>query len=80
MSLFRSKATFPAQGRVAGGALGVLSIGADAAGVNKAYAHLAANLGHKQVKQEITTSFAGVALVLLILGGALSLRWFGRLV
>jgi Ca-activated chloride channel family protein len=52
----------------------------DAAGVNKAYAHLAAHLGRKQVKQEITTSFAGAALVLLILGGALSLRWFGRLV
>ncbi|HEY1591572.1 MAG TPA: VWA domain-containing protein [Solirubrobacteraceae bacterium] len=52
----------------------------DAAGVNEAYAHLAAHLGHKQVKQEITTSFAGVALALLVLGGALSLRWFGRLV
>ena len=52
----------------------------DAAGVNKAYAHLAANLGHKKVKQEITTSFAGAALALLILGGVLSLRWFGRLV
>jgi Ca-activated chloride channel family protein len=52
----------------------------DAAGVNQAYARLAAHLGHKQVKQEITTSFAGAALVLLILGGVLSLRWFGRLV
>ena len=53
---------------------------ADAAGVNEAYAHLAAHLGHKQVKQEITTSLAGGALVLLLIGGALSLRWFGRLV
>jgi Ca-activated chloride channel family protein len=53
---------------------------ADAAGVSAAYAHLAAHLGQKQVKQEITTSFAGGALVLLLLGGALSLRWFGRLV
>jgi Ca-activated chloride channel homolog len=52
----------------------------DTAGVNAAYAHLAAHLGHKQVKQEITTSLAGGALVLLLLGGALSLRWFGRLV
>jgi Ca-activated chloride channel family protein len=52
----------------------------DAAGVNDAYAHLAAHLGHKQVKQEITTSLAGGALVLLLIGGALSLRWFGRLV
>jgi Ca-activated chloride channel family protein len=52
----------------------------DAAGVSAAYAHLAARLGHKQVKQEITASFAGGALVLLLFGGALSLRWFGRLV
>ena len=51
----------------------------DAAGVNAAYAHLAAHLGRKQVKQEITTSLAGGALVLLLIGGALSLRWFGRL-
>ena len=48
--------------------------------MSAAYAHLAARLGHKQVKQEITASFAGGALVLLLLGGALSLRWFGRLV
>jgi Ca-activated chloride channel homolog len=52
----------------------------DAAGVSAAYAHLAARLGHKQVKQEITASFAGGGLVLLLLGSALSLRWFGRLV
>jgi Ca-activated chloride channel family protein len=52
----------------------------DAAGVNAAYAHLAAHLGQKQVKQEITTSFAGAALLLLLLGSALTLRWFGRLV
>ena len=52
----------------------------DAAGVSAVYAHLAAQLGHKQVKQEITASFAGGALVLLLLGSALSLRWFGRLV
>ena len=52
----------------------------DAAGVSAAYAHLAARLGHKQVKQEITASFAGGGLVLLLLGSAMSLRWFGRLV
>jgi Ca-activated chloride channel family protein len=52
----------------------------DAAGVSAAYQHLAARLGHKQVKQEITTSFVGGALVLLLLGGVLSLWWFGRLV
>lgn len=52
----------------------------DAAGVSAAYARLAARLGHKQVKQEITAGFAGVGLVLLLFGSALSLRWFGRLV
>lgn len=51
----------------------------DAAGVSAAYAHLVARLGHKQVKQEITAGVAGGGLVLLLLGGALSLLWFGRL-
>jgi Ca-activated chloride channel family protein len=51
----------------------------DAAGVSAAYTHLAARLGHKQVKQEITVSFAGWGLALLLVGGALSLLWFGRL-
>ncbi|MGO9791836.1 MAG: VWA domain-containing protein [Solirubrobacteraceae bacterium] len=51
----------------------------DSAGVDVAYTRLAARLGHKQVKQEITASFAGGGLVLLLLGSALSLRWFGRL-
>jgi Ca-activated chloride channel homolog len=53
---------------------------ADAAGVRAAYDHLAARLGKKQVKEEITASFAGVGLALLLLGSALTLLWFGRLV
>lgn len=53
---------------------------ANAAGVRAAYDHLAARLGKKQVKQEITASFAGLGLALLVLGSALTLRWFGRLV
>jgi len=53
---------------------------ADAGGLSTVYAHLAAQLGHKQVKREISASFAGGGLVLLLLGSALSLRWFGRLV
>ena len=53
---------------------------ADAAGVRAAYDHLAARLGNKQVKEEITASFAGLGLALLLLGSALTLRWFGRLV
>jgi Ca-activated chloride channel homolog len=53
---------------------------ANAAGVRAAYDHLAARLGQKQVKEEITASFAGVGLVLLLLGSGLTLLWFGRLV
>jgi Ca-activated chloride channel family protein len=52
----------------------------NAAGLSAVYAHLAAELGHKQVKREITTTFAGAGLVLLLVGSALSLGWFGRLV
>jgi Ca-activated chloride channel family protein len=44
------------------------------------YEHLAATLGHKQAKHEITASFAGGGLVLLLLGGVASLIWFGRLI
>jgi Ca-activated chloride channel homolog len=53
---------------------------ADTAGLSAVYAHLAAELGHKHVKHEITASFAGGGLVLLLLGSVMSLRWFGRLV
>ncbi len=52
----------------------------DTAGVRAAYQRLAARLGKKTVKEEITTSFAGIALALLALGSVLTLRWFGRLV
>jgi Ca-activated chloride channel family protein len=51
----------------------------DAAGLSSVYAHLAVELGHKHVKQEITASFAGGGLALLLLGSVLSLAWFGRL-
>jgi Ca-activated chloride channel homolog len=53
---------------------------ADAGGLSAVYAHLAAQLGHKHVRHEITASFAGAGLLLLLLGSAFSLRWFGRLV
>ena len=52
----------------------------DTSQLTAVYAHLAAQLGHKQVKHEITASFAGGGLVLLLLGSVLSLAWFGRLV
>jgi Ca-activated chloride channel family protein len=51
----------------------------DAAGVDAAYRHLAARLGHRRVTEQITQSFAGAGLVLLLIGGAMSLSWFGRL-
>ena len=52
----------------------------NAAGLSAVYTHLAAQLGRKHVKHEITASFAGGGLALLLLGSAMSLRWFGRLV
>jgi Ca-activated chloride channel family protein len=51
---------------------------ADAGHLSTVYAHLAALLGHKRVTEQITSTFAGAGLVLLLAGGALSLGWFGR--
>jgi Ca-activated chloride channel family protein len=51
-----------------------------AATVDAIYRRLATQLGHKQIKHEVSASFAGAGLVLLLLGGAMSLRWFGRLI
>ena len=52
---------------------------ADSADASAVYAHLAKQLGHKKVKDELTYGFAGGALALLLVGGGLSLFWFGRL-
>jgi Ca-activated chloride channel family protein len=52
----------------------------DAKGLNTVYKRLGAQLGHKKVKHEITASFAGGGLALLLIGSAASLAWFGRLV
>ncbi len=52
----------------------------DAGSLTAVYTHLAAQLGHKHVNHEITASFAGAGLVLLLFGSAMSLRWFGRLI
>ena len=51
----------------------------DAKGLDAVYQRLGAELGHKKVKHEMTASFAGGGLVLLLLGGVASLVWFGRL-
>jgi Ca-activated chloride channel family protein len=52
----------------------------DTKGLSAVYAHLVADLGRKHVKHEMTASVAGGALILLLIGSVLSLRWFGRLV
>jgi Ca-activated chloride channel homolog len=52
----------------------------DATGLDAIYQHLGAELGHKKVKHEMTASFAGGGLALLLLGGVASLAWFGRLI
>lgn len=51
----------------------------DSGGLSQVYEHLAAQLGRKHVKRAMTASFAGGGLLLLLVGSALSLRWFGRL-
>ena len=44
------------------------------------YANLGTRLSSKPIKREVTAAFAGGALVLILVGGALGLRWFGRLI
>jgi Ca-activated chloride channel family protein len=53
---------------------------ADAGRLSAVYQHLGTQLGHRVVKQEITTSFVGVGLALLLIGSALTLRWLRRLI
>jgi Ca-activated chloride channel family protein len=65
--------------QIAASSGGLAYTAADSAKASAVYAHLATQLGHKKVKREITASFAGGGLVLLVIGGVLSLYWFGRL-
>jgi Ca-activated chloride channel homolog len=51
----------------------------DAKGLDTVYERLGAAIGHKKVKHDMTASFAGGGLALLLLGGVASLAWFGRL-
>jgi len=53
---------------------------ADTNRLSAIYAHLAAQLGRKRVKHGLTADFAGGGLALVLLGSALSLWWFGRLI
>jgi len=53
---------------------------ADASKLSDVYKSLGSLLGTKNEKRQITAGFAGGALALLLLGAAMSLRWFGRLI
>jgi Ca-activated chloride channel family protein len=48
-------------------------------GLSRVYERLGSQLGHRREKRQITQAFAGGGLLLLVLGGAMSLGWFGRL-
>lgn len=49
-------------------------------GLSAVYERLGSQLGRRDAKRQISSSFAAGALALLLLGAGLSLRWFGRLV
>jgi len=53
---------------------------ADADKLKDVYERLGSLLGTKKEKREITAGFAGGGLALVLLGAAMSLRWFGRLI
>jgi Ca-activated chloride channel homolog len=53
---------------------------ADASKLSDVYKSLGSLLGTKPAKREITAGFAGGGLALLLVGAAMSLRWFGRLI
>ena len=52
---------------------------AKAAELESIYSNLGTRLSSKQEKREVTVAFAGGGLVLLLVGGGMSLAWFGRL-
>ena len=52
----------------------------DASRLDAVYRSLGAKVGQRTVTRTLEAGFAGAALALLALGGALSLRWSGRLI
>lgn len=52
---------------------------AKAAELESIYANLGTQLSSRKEKREVTVAFAGGGLALLLVGGGLSLAWFGRL-
>ena len=53
---------------------------ATAAGLKDVYDKLGSQISHRKTKRQVTAAFAGGALAFLLLGAAMSLRWFGRLI
>jgi Ca-activated chloride channel family protein len=51
-----------------------------ASGLKEIYESLGSQLGHENRKREITSAVTGGGLVLMLVGVAMSLRWFGRLI
>ncbi len=51
-----------------------------ASGLEEVYTKLGSQLGHKNARRQVTSSFAAGGLALLLLGALMSLRWFGRLI
>ena len=43
------------------------------------YERLGSRVATREERRQVTAAFAGGAVALLLLGGALSLRWFGRI-
>jgi Ca-activated chloride channel family protein len=68
-----------ALGRIANASGGKTFTAETADGLSEVYQQLGSQLGHKSEKREITAAFAGGGLALLLLGGVMSLGWFGRL-
>ena len=51
-----------------------------AEGLAEVYERLGSQLSHRDEKRQVTSAFAGGALVLLLVAAGMSLRWFGRLI
>jgi Ca-activated chloride channel family protein len=58
---------------------GTFSRAPDEARVSAIYASLATQIGHRKARRGLVSEFAAGALALLVIGGGLSLYWFGRL-